>query len=114
MRLLASILSLAILLAPRAQAQLLRPSGVVASHAPYPSQLFAVREEGQVPRWPFVVVGAVAGGTAGGIWAASLPESDGPGFPTKGQLAVVAVAGGMIGGAISGLIVGQIVRIIRR
>jgi hypothetical protein len=107
------ILAVALAIVPSAEAQHLRPSGIVASESRYQAQISGARDDGEVPRWPFVVVGALTGGAAAGIWWASL-ECDGVCIPSGPLAATVVVAGGMIGGAILGLIVGQIVRVVSR
>jgi hypothetical protein len=97
----------------RADAQRQQPSGVVAERRQdaVPSFISSTDSD-QSPRWPFVVVGAIVGGTAAGLWYASLTGSDGWG---GGPVAYgVVIAGGSIGGALLGFVVGQTVRVIRR
>ena len=60
-----------------------------------------------VPRWPFVLGGALIGGAAAGGWYAyQVSKSDDPMLDLSGP--VIAI--GTVGGALVGLIVAEVVR----
>lgn len=78
---------------------------LAVSVAPRAAPVFVIPAAGTGPRrWPYVVVGALVGGAAGGVWVArrAARTDDAMVFPSY---VAVAVAGGAAVGALGGLIV---------